>query len=238
MLIRGVSMPDSVLSPAPTAWPAPAGTPVLLFGGTFDPPHRAHVELPTRARDTLFGDEGWLVYVPAARNPHKNSGPIAPDADRVEMLRLATKGVPRCSVWTDEIDRAGAGAAREEPSYWVDTLARAASLVCEETPLRFLIGADQVLAFERWHEHEKIVALAEPAVMLREPVPNREAFRRQLQMSGMGFESWMRRVVFTGTRAAASTDARAVLAVGGNTGEMIDDEVLAYIRRRGLYGNE
>ena len=44
---------------------------VLLFGGSFDPPHTAHVAAGEMARDRLYGDRGWLLFVPAARSPSK-----------------------------------------------------------------------------------------------------------------------------------------------------------------------
>ncbi len=92
---------------------------VILFGGTFDPPHRGHVELPARVRDELERrmecvGKGWLVYVPAARSPHKEKGPAASDADRVEMVRRSLEGVERVGVWTEEIDRARGGKQQEE----------------------------------------------------------------------------------------------------------------------------
>ncbi|USN99447.1 MAG: nicotinate-nicotinamide nucleotide adenylyltransferase [Phycisphaeraceae bacterium] len=232
-LIRDIEFEDGVFEPVPTAWPAPVAAPVLLFGGTFDPPHRAHVELAARARDKLLGEAGWLVYVPAARSPFKREGPVASDADRAAMLKLATADTPRCAVWTDEIDRAARRPS--EPSYWVDTLARAVCVAGESTALRFLIGADQALSFASWRAHETILALAQPAVLLRDPVPNREVFRRQLQMTGMELGPWMERVVFADTLPAASTDVRAALARGENVGDLLAERVAAYITERGLY---
>jgi nicotinate-nucleotide adenylyltransferase len=86
-----------------TPLPVPKGAAaVLLCGGVFDPPHKAHVEIPRRVRDELFGRGAWLVYVPAAKSPHKLDGPVASDEERVEMLRLATARVARCAIWTDE----------------------------------------------------------------------------------------------------------------------------------------
>lgn len=235
MRVRGIDVPDDVLKPPPSPWPVPVDAPVLLFGGTFDPPHKGHVELPARSRDALLGDTGWLVYVPAARNPLKARGPAASDTDRVEMLRLATGGLPRVAVWTDEIDRA-AGSGNPGPSYWVDTLARAASLIGDDTPMRFLIGADQALAFDRWRAHETILAMAEPAVLLREPASDRETFRRLLQQSGQDPAQWMGRVVDVGVLPSASTAIRDGLASGARPGDLdLPRPVADYIEARGLY---
>ncbi|MEM6391331.1 MAG: nicotinate (nicotinamide) nucleotide adenylyltransferase [Planctomycetota bacterium] len=134
---------------------------LLLFGGSFDPPHRAHAELPPRVAQHLGADA--VVYIPARRPPHKPDRVLADDHHRLAMLRLAlTHGkcpVPRL-VWPGELDRTG-------PSYTVDTLEQ----LHAETPatLRLLIGTDQARVFETWRDHDRILALAEPAVMIRPP---------------------------------------------------------------------
>lgn len=218
-----------------TPWPAPAGVPVLLFGGSFDPPHAAHVEIARAVRDAVFGSEGWLVYVPASRSPHKPTGPVAADAHRVAMLGLAIGDDKRSAVWTDEIDRMPAGSCTVCPSYWVDTLERAHRVIDAGTPLRFLIGADQAIAFDRWHEHEKIIELAEPAVVLREPLTCREAFRRMLIESGLDPARWMPWIVETDLHPAASTDIRASIGRGRTPAGMLDPAVAEYIAEHGLY---
>ena len=218
-----------------TPWPAPAGAAVLLFGGSFDPPHAAHSEIARAVRDTLFGSEGWLVYVPAGRSPHKPTGPVASNAHRVAMLRLAIGDDTRSAVWTDEIDRAQSGSSAIAPSYWVDTLERARRVIDQGARLRFLIGADQAIAFHRWHEHEKIIGLAEPAVVLREPLSNRESFRRMLLESGLDPAQWMPRIIETDLHRAASTDIRASLSRGRTPAGMLDPRLISYIAKHGLY---
>jgi nicotinic acid mononucleotide adenylyltransferase len=87
-------------------------------------PHR----LALAARDAIYPDDrhapAWLVFVPAARNPHKPTNPAATNAQRVEMLRLATADADRVAIWTDEIDRAHETA----PSFWADTIERARTI--------------------------------------------------------------------------------------------------------------
>jgi nicotinate-nucleotide adenylyltransferase len=222
---------ETLKADAITPWPAPTGAPTLLFGGSFDPPHLAHTRLALQARDELFGEKGWLVYVPAARNPHKPTGPVATDAQRLEMLRLATQDAERVAIWTDELDRA----EDDEASFWVDTITRAARVAGEGAVLRFLIGADQAIAFDRWHDHERILEYAEPAVMLRAPCPTREAFRAMLLSTGLDPAVWIPRLVGTEACDAASTDARNEIRMGNIPSGLVDPQVLGYIDLHGLY---
>lgn len=151
---------------------------VLLFGGSFDPPHRGHIDLPRRLRDRVLG-RGWrLVYVPAARSPLKSKGPFASERHRIAMLRLATEKTRNSIIWTDEIDRAR---RRPGPSYWIDTLRRARSILPPEVSLRFVIGSDQAAAFHLWKQYREILELAQPLVMVRAPHASRAAVLRALK---------------------------------------------------------
>jgi nicotinate-nucleotide adenylyltransferase len=143
---------------------------VLIFGGTFDPPHRAHVELPPRIAQQLGCDR--LLYVPAALNPLKVDSPPTDSSHRLEMLRRAVVDVPNAEICTIELERKG-------PSYTVDTLEELRRRLGEDVEMRLLIGGDQALEFHRWKDWKRIIELAEPVVMLRPPW-NRETFREQL----------------------------------------------------------
>lgn len=224
---------------------------LLLLGGTFDPPHRAHVELPARARAELERQAGagpaWLLYIPAARSPLKTNGPVAGDSDRLEMLRLAIAGVDRAPVWTDEIDRAGA--APGEPSYTIDTVERLAGEVGScggGVTLRLLIGTDQAAQFHRWRRPREIIASSEPLVMLRAGAETASSLRAALRRTGFWSEAelaaWERRIVPTTAMDVTSTRVREALrrrstdpAERGRLDSSLDERVLAYIESRGLY---
>ncbi len=93
---------------------------VLIFGGTFDPPHLAHTTLPSLAAQQLGCEE--IVYVPAAINPLKmgsNEPPPTAPEHRVAMLLLAIADIPNARISTIELDRAAKG---QVPSYMIDTL--------------------------------------------------------------------------------------------------------------------
>lgn len=136
---------------------------VLLFGGSFDPPHRGHSELPELVRTRLGMD--WILYVPAARSPHKRDAPGATGPQRVEMLRAALPADAPASIWRTELERAAANPS--SPSYTIDTI-RAFRRLRPDCSLRLLIGADQARSFHLWREPGAILRLAPPAVMLRD----------------------------------------------------------------------
>jgi len=220
-----------------TPLPVPAGCRrVLLFGGMFDPPHLGHVELPTRALNAVFGDAGWLLYVPAARSPHKPEGERASAAERVAMLELALSGRERGAIWTDELDRAVSG----EPSYWIVTVERARALLGTDADLRFLIGADQAVSFHRWRGPHEIIAMARPVVLLREPWTTAEMLVDALHATEAWRESelatWRDGIVDVGTLEVSSSTIRRELEehLGVPAGWM-DRRVVEYIEERKLY---
>jgi nicotinate-nucleotide adenylyltransferase len=132
------------------------GGPVVVFGGSFDPPTRAHAVLPPLAAAKLGASR--LLYVPAAISPHKTQTPPTPAAERLAMLRIM---LPQCAeVDTRELERGG-------PSFTVETLESLRSELCPSLALRLLIGTDQAAVFHRWHRWRDILKLAHPAVMCR-----------------------------------------------------------------------
>lgn len=228
--------PHDAARPQPTPMPCAgdASSGVVLFGGSFDPPHLGHIGLARLARDRVASD-ARLVFVPAARSPHKDAGPIASPADRVAMLDLATADIERACVWTDEVDRAEEGPphATPPPSYWVETLDRARRLLGEDPPIWFIMGADQVASFHRWREPERILALATPIVLLRG-----EASAPSSPDAGpINRAPWASWVVRAPLHPASSTAVRAALVRGEDSTAraMLDPRVWAYIRERGLY---
>ena len=79
--------------------------PILIFGGTFDPPHLAHTALPPLVARRL--DCKRILYIPAAANPLKTDAPPTAVEHRLAMLRLALADVPDAEISTIELDRPG-----------------------------------------------------------------------------------------------------------------------------------
>ena len=111
-----------------------------IFGGSFDPPHQAHITLAARAIEQLHLDQ--LLVIPTGDAWHKTRNlTLAPH--RLAMTRLAFADLPKVSVDSREIDRHG-------PTYTFDTLEE----IAQDFPnakLFLCIGGDQAQAFSTWH---------------------------------------------------------------------------------------
>lgn len=222
--------------------PIRSGT-VILFGGSFDPPHRGHVELPERVRaevEQRTGEPAWLIYVPAGRSPFKAGSAPAPARDRLEMVAAAIGGSRRAAVADVEIARAEH--EKEGVSYTVDTVRWARERLPAGARLRLLIGADQAAEFHRWKQAREIVSLAEPLVMLRGPVETADALIERMRASGAWSEeelaAWRGRVVDVGTMDVSATAVREAAARGEweRVEAMTGPGVARIIRERGVYG--
>lgn len=208
----------------------------LFFGGSFDPPHLGHVILPQQVRDTMVIPMASLVYVPAARSPHKQVAPTS-DVHRVAMLGLSVSSISGAYIWTEELDRAAD--AVSQPSYWVDTWETVKSFGLEGVH-RFLIGTDQALSMHRWHRYRDI--WRDAVVMMRDGQGDREAFIEAMNALGVWspteLNRWLQATVITPTLDVSSTEIRTALADESRRENPIaglDDRVQRYILDNRLY---
>ena len=128
-----------------------------VFGGSFDPIHYGHLLLAEQCREQAQLDK--VLFIPAAVSPLKESGPIASDRQRIEMVSLAIAGHGAFEISTLEIDRG-------EKSFTVDTLTELQHEYSDDE-LLLLIGQDSLATFERWKDPEGICRLATLLVVAR-----------------------------------------------------------------------
>jgi nicotinate-nucleotide adenylyltransferase len=131
-----------------------------LLGGTFDPIHDGHLALAARFVELLQLTE--LVLLPAGQ-PWQKKDVSAPQ-HRLAMTRAAAasmrlEGV-EVIVATDEIERDG-------PTYTVDTLAQWREREGADASLAVLIGADQLVHLNSWHDWMRLFDFAHVCVETR-----------------------------------------------------------------------
>ena len=97
-----------------------------IFGGSFDPPHQAHITLAARAIEQLHLDQ--LLVIPTGDAWHKTRNlTLAPH--RLAMTRLAFADLPKVSVDSREIDRHDQAQAFSTWHRWKDILKRTTVVV-------------------------------------------------------------------------------------------------------------
>lgn len=191
-----------------------------IFGGAFDPIHNGHLLLAEQCREQCQLDEVW--FVPTKIPPHKEAGSLSPDADRVEMLKLATAGRPKFVVSEIELNRT-------EVSWTVDTLKQ----LRDERPddeLFFLIGADSLRDFSTWKDPETIAELASVVAVNRG-----EASLGELT-AGLNSElaASVRLVTMPGISISA-TDLRSRVSVGKSIRYLVPRAVEEFLLAQKLY---
>lgn len=123
-----------------------------LYGGTFDPPHRAHLTLAGCAVAAARLDELWFVV--ARQNPFKPA--TATDAAiRLQLVQAAVADDPRFRACDIEL-RADDG----RPSYTIDTV-RALRRDRPDDTFCLIIGGDSAHSLPLWHESDALRSLVE-----------------------------------------------------------------------------
>lgn len=198
---------------------------VGLYGGSFDPIHRGHIEPVLEARDALGLDR--VLYLPTASPPHKPDRRMAPALARLTMVELALLPYPDLRVSPFEI-------LAPPPTYTVATLEHMRREAPEDD-LTLLIGGDSFLSLHTWHRFEELLQLAEVGVMLRPGFDRRQLDALAGPIAGAVDAG---RVHFVDNRPvdASSTELRRLLAAGDpSAARLLPAPVLSYLRKYGLY---
>lgn len=147
-----------------------------VFGGSFNPIHYGHLLLADDLLEILHLDR--VLFVPAKHPPHKDPGRLAPPADRLAMVRLATAGHRGFEVSDIELNRPG-------PSYTVDTLA---ALARPGETLFLIVGSETFLDLLSWREPRRVAQHARLVIVPRVGSPfeaDSEAAQKVLRELGV-----------------------------------------------------
>ncbi|HEY4278508.1 MAG TPA: nicotinate-nucleotide adenylyltransferase [Conexibacter sp.] len=195
---------------------------VGILGGTFNPPHLAHLVCAQEAHARLGLDR--VVLMPAGEPPHKQVAPGDPSPEqRYELCLRAVEGDDRFTVSRAELDRPGR-------SYTVDTL----RLLRERDPgdeLTFIVGGDMAASLPSWHDAEAVLELATLAVAER-----RGAMRAAIEQALAPLAGSERVVFFDMPRFdLSSSEVRERVAEGRPIRYLVPDAVAQTIAANGLY---
>jgi nicotinate-nucleotide adenylyltransferase len=222
-----------------------------VMGGTFDPIHLGHL----RAAEEIY----WafelerIIFVPAARPPHKEEEFEASAQHRYEMVSLATVYTPYFSVSPIELSRPGR-------SYSIETLREFRKLYGDESTIYFIMGVDAFLDIAAWKDARELLSLAQVIVTARPGWRLDEVERsmtpEQWHLLGDPGFKYMKISEITRETATAHSESRSVLLVevvsldissseirqlvkeGRSIRHLVTDTVAAYIGKNRLYQPE
>ncbi len=213
-----------------------------IYGGTFDPVHKGHLEVARRVLELFELEE--VLFVPACVPPHKSA--ISSVFHRFAMLALATEQDARLRISTVELDK-------PERPYAVDTVERMQIAMGAHRHLFFMIGADSWSEITTWHEWQRllrmcdVIVVTRPGYELSGKIPPGAA--QVVDVRGMTQPEISEvltcdsgpRTFFTDAAmmdiSATAIRASARAGEGAQLGEMVPSAVANYIEKYELYKN-
>ena len=189
-----------------------------LFGGSFDPPHQAHLALARVARQTLSLDE--LRWLPAGAPWQKASRSLSRAEHRLAMLAALLADEPGQVIDDRELRRSG-------PTYTIDTV-RELQAERPDTQWFFILGQDQYGRFDTWRDWPELLSRLTLAVAARDgqaptPPPALALVPHRLAVLPLP------------RLDIAASDIRARAAAGQAITTLVGESVARYIDQHRLY---
>ena len=192
-----------------------------IFGGTFNPPHIAHVRVGMAFVEGAELDS--LLIIPTNDPPHKLYSGSVSATDRFKLCELAFSGIDKARVSDMEIARGG-------KSYTVETLK---ALSSEDVELYLLCGTDMFLSLDTWFMAEEIFKLATICFVRRELEEEYDAAIEKARKRYIDKYSASVLEIKSEVTVLSSTNVRERITLGDYS--EIPEPVAEYIRERDLY---
>lgn len=178
---------------------------IAIVGGSFDPIHDGHIQMANQSLQGLGVDEVW--FMPTSSTPLKDHD-LTLDQERLAMIDLVVKKNLKFKVCTLELERAG-------KSYTYDTLKKLIETYPEHE-FYWIIGNDQLMQFDKWHNPNELVKMAHFV-----------CFDRDGKLSDSKYD------IVCMTMPAVPVSSSEIRM--GNKLNYLPEEVLRYIYRNRLY---
>jgi len=209
-----------------------AASRVGIFGGRFDPVHRAHVAMAQAAADQLHLKE--VIWMVSANAVHK---PIVASAEhRMNMVRIALESLGDLRMKVDDREIRAAQQGEDNPSF------KTLQSLKQERPHEqwvWILGEDQLQAFTSWQRWEWLIQNMALAVCARPGVsePTKTADQNAGWQMPAALSALGARVTFIDLAADAvsSSQVRANIASGLAINNLVPQSVANYLLAHPVY---
>jgi len=192
------------------------GTKVGILGGTFNPPHIAHLIVAEEVRGQLKLDK--VMFIPAAIPPHKLTVEILPAEQRLKMVKLATRGNPFFEVSDIEL-------RRKNPSFTIDTVLDLKDRF-PESDFHLLVGVDLLIDFKTWKDPDRVLTECTVVAMTRPGFDLAKVDKELLKVVEL---------INVSNLDISSTDIRRRVKSGKSIKYLVPEEVERYICDNSIY---
>ncbi|MEG2394852.1 MAG: nicotinate (nicotinamide) nucleotide adenylyltransferase [Ruthenibacterium sp.] len=197
---------------------------LLLFGGTFDPPHNGHLCLLHAAIRAVQPDR--VVVMPTGLPPHKAAGHTSGEL----RMRMCACFLPLFSPMViSDMEL-----VREGKSYTVDTV-RALQKLYAQARIYLPIGSDMLLYFRKWHAYEILLQAVTLVVHCRDADDLAPVEECAARLRAEGGEVLLVRGPI---EEVSSTEVRALAAAGKDISRLVPKNVAQLVRQYRLYQTE
>ena len=190
---------------------------VGVFGGSFNPPHKMHLNIGLELVNKQYVDK--VIYVPTG-SKYKYKNNLIPDKNRLEMLNILTDKYEQLSVDDYEL--------KDEVVYTCETLAYFKELYPDDE-IYFICGADNLSYIDKWKNGEEILNNYKIIAMKRKGEDIEELLKK--------FVVYKNNIIVANVEQQdiSSTDIRERLKENKEVLDVLDKDVYEYIRKNELY---
>lgn len=193
-----------------------------VFGGSFNPPHNAHLSVALDLLNKKLVDK--VIYVPNIRNPYHEKKLVLPQ-ERYNMVKLMIEDYPNLEVSDLDIKK-------DKQNYTYQTLDELKQLYpCDE--LYFIIGSDNLKEMEFWGNFEYLISTYKFIVTQRDnddisKIIESKSFLKNNKSNFILFNS-------NDNLKLSSTLIREKLFKSKDVVTFVPQKVYNYIKEKGLY---
>jgi len=187
-----------------------------LYFGTFNPIHKGHLALGIYFAEQTDLDQVWYVVSP--QNPFKVDDLLLDDQHRLKMVRLALEDEPKLTASDIEF-------SLPKPNYTIHTLEHLVQIHPEQQFV-LLMGEDNLVHFDRWKHHERILERVEVYVYPRQ----HESFPPTALLNHEKVK-----LIDAPKLEYTATAVREILKKGGSVEAFIPNASWVYMEKKGFY---
>ncbi len=125
-------------------------SPLVILGGTFDPPHLGHLQLLARLQG-LWSESIEMTLLPTFQPVHKAKAQ-ASVVQRTKMLQYFAEMASVSVDWRE--------IRAKRPCYTLDSLTQIRAEQAKQRPIVFIMGGDSFSQLHHWHGYQQLLSLA------------------------------------------------------------------------------